>query len=485
MTTALASQLKPFTLNHFREWASQLILDNDEHWELEDFQLAFMEDVFAGYPEAWFVVPEGNGKSTLVAGLALYHCEFTKTGRVNIAASSRDQAGIIYGQADGLVFRSDLEDTFRCQEGFRRIRCDSMHSRIQIMAADERTGDGIIPTLCIIDELHRHRDLNLYRTWRGKLLKRGAQLVTISTAGEPGAEFEETRQQFRQRAEETTRDETFVRACGESFVLHEWAVPERADIHDLELVARANPFSGITVDTLREKHDSPSYKEEHWRRFVCNLPTRSEYAAIQEDEWHRAQTDEVIPEGQPVWVGVDVAWKWDTTAIVPLWLRDSEFRLLGPASVLVPPRDGSSLDPSLVENALIAIHERNPIEVCVIDPHDAHDLSIWIADELGAEVIEHQQANANLCEAYARFMEGLRLGWLKHAGDPGLTRHALNAVAKVLPGGQTKFDRPAKQSKGFQQDQRVIDALVAAAMVHFVAVENMNAEPRELMVSFA
>jgi phage terminase large subunit-like protein len=69
-----------------------------------------------------------------------------------------------------------------------------MDSRIQVFASDDRTGDGVIPGgIAILDELHRHRDLKLYETWKGKLKKRDAQIIVISTAGEVGSEFEEER----------------------------------------------------------------------------------------------------------------------------------------------------------------------------------------------------------------------------------------------------------------------------------------------------
>src|SRR6185437_4233990 len=101
-----------------------------------------------------------------------------------VAASSREQALWCYLQAAGMVHRSmELKSLFQTLEGHRRIRCGN--SRIQIHASDDRTGDGVIPTLCILDELHRHKNLRLYATWRGKLLKRDGQLVAISTAGEP------------------------------------------------------------------------------------------------------------------------------------------------------------------------------------------------------------------------------------------------------------------------------------------------------------
>jgi phage terminase large subunit-like protein len=469
---------RAFTLDHFCRWATDLELDNGEPWILEPFQEAFVADVFDGNKVCWLVVPEGNGKTTLIAGLALYHIEFTETAYVPVAASSRDQAEWIYRQAASFVMRNDLEDPtrstaaqnttphlFRCLEGYRRIRHDATHSRIQIFAADDRGGDGIIPTLAILDELHRHRDLALYRTWLGKLRKRDAQLLVISTAGEVGSEFEEERKRLRQEAEQIEQQETFTRATRRGAVMHEWAVPEDGDVEDLELVKAANPFSGITVEYLREKRDLPGMTVQHWSRFTCNLASRSERAAIQEREWWAQKTTEEIPAGEPIWLGLDIAWKWDTTAAVPLWWRESDFRLLGPARVLVPPRDGSSLHPSLVERMLIELHERNPLHTVVMDPSKAEQLATWISDEFGATVIERGQSNAFAVEDYERFMEALREGWLWHGGDLMLTRHALNAVARLLPHGDARFDRSLQTRHG-DQEVRVIDALTAAAMVH-------------------
>lgn len=475
----------PFTLPHFRAWASDLILDTGDSWHLEDFIEAFLDDVFAGYPECWLVVPEGNTKTTTLAGLGLYHAEFRPHASVPVAASSREQAEIMYRQAEGFVLRSPrlyegVESTiqkakgkrktevprFLCLEGYRRIN-HYQGSRIQIFAADDRTGDGVIPTLGLLDELHRHRNLSLYRTWAGKLLKRGGQIATISTAGEPGSEFEETREKLRQSGQITV-DGCFTRAVTPRTVIHDWSLPEKGDPEDFSQVKAANPFSGITVEALQAKFESPTMTIGHWRRFVCNLPTRSEYAAIQEAEWFGAKVSEGIPPGEPVWLGLDVAWKWDTTSAVPLWMRDTEYRLLGPAEVLTPPRDGTSLDPTSVENAIIRIHERNPIHTVAMDTNRAEQLATWIESEIGATVLDVSQGIPVQVEEYERFMEALRNGWLHWAGESELTRHALNAVARIQRGGDAIFERPS-QSRSAEQDRRVIDALKAAAMVHRVA----------------
>lgn len=492
----MSKRSEPFTLDHFRAWAEELELDNGERWILEPFQAKFVADVFARHKVCWLVVPEGNGKTTLISGIALYHCEFLDNAYVPVAASSRDQAEWIYRQAAGFVSRNELEDPtrstktqtnvphlFRCLEGYRRIRHDANHSRIQIFAADDRGGDGIIPTLAILDELHRHRDLALYRTWLGKLRKRDAQLLVISTAGEVGGEFEEERRRMRHTAEHTDYEgRTFARATAPGSVLHEWALPEDGDIEDLDLVKEANPFAGVTVDYLREKRDLPGMTAQHWSRFTCNLASRTEAAAIQEREWAQAATSVQIPIGEPVWAGLDVAWKWDTTALVPLWWRDDEFRLLGPAKILEPPRDGSSLDPNLVERAIYELHERNPLHTVVMDTSRAEQLATWISNEIGARVIDRQQTNTFAVSDYERFMEALRMGWLKHSGDMGLTQHALNAIARVLPQGDARFDRPHASRFGVQTT-RVIDALIASAMVHS-AVSDLVETP-EFSFAFA
>ena len=483
MSGAKAVPGLPFTLAHFKRWAGELELDNGKPWRLQRFQEAFVRDVFSGVPECWLVVPEANGKSTLVAGLALYHAQHVADAWVPVAASSRDQARIMYRQAKGFCARSPSLKGFQCFDGYRRVDFRALGSQIEVFAADDRTGDGVIPTMAIVDELHRHRSLDLYETWRGKLGKRGGQIVAISTAGEPGGEFEVVRERIRQLGSMVERKGSFVRAVSESVVLHEWAVPEGGNVEDMRVVKAANPFAGVTVKSLKRNFESPTMTLPHWRRFKCNLPTRSEEMAITELEWQQAASSERIPVGEPVWLGLDVAWKWDTTAAVPLWVRDPEFRLLGPARVLVPPRNGVSLDPALVESMLLEVHEANPVHTVVMDTSRAEQLADWIGQELGASVVDRAQTSVLAAQDYERFMDALRNGWLRHSDDVALRRHALNAVARMLPGGQARFDRWDRNRAGGDADRKVIDALVAAAMVHAEAVGDMG-KSRELLVGF-
>lgn len=446
-----------------------MILDNGDRWEIEDFQLEVAADVFAGTPETWMVIPEGNGKTTFMGGFVLYFADYTPGASVVMGASSRDQCFWLHQQAGGFVYRSGLAGKrFRVLDGSRRIEALRTGGQIKVFAADDRTGDGVIPDLALLEELHRHRDLRLYRTWAGKLHKKNGRLVAISTAGDPASEFELLRQRIKETATEVHRDGGYTRARGERVVLHDFSVPAAGDIEDMEQVKSANPLSTITVKGLESKRKSETMTLPHWRRFTCNQAVRDSDSAIDEREWADAGTDELIPVAQPIAAGIDLGWKYDCTAITPLWMASREHRLFGAPKILTPPRDGGSLHPEEVRRAYRSIAEINPIETVVMDmTHGGNELAAWIEDEFpGTRIVEYPQGNQSMALATESFLEALREGWIKHPNDPEFTRHVMNARAKVLPNGRTRFDRASSSRSPDMQDQRVWDALTAACMVH-------------------
>lgn len=476
-----STRSKPFTLDHFKAYADLLVFDDGERRGLEGWQMEIAADIFAGYREVWLVLPEGNGKSTFISALALYGADYCESPWIPIGASSAKQARIVYDQAAGFVQRTEgLGARFKCFGGYKLIRSKRNGGvGIEVFAADAGTGDGVIPyPYAIGDELHR-TDMSLYKLWRGKLRKRSGQILGISTAGEPETPFENMRDEIRRRAAKRKHSGSHLRAEGEGLVMHEWMVPSDELCTDIKAVKAANPLSTITRKTLGQDFNSPTTDLGDWKRLKCNRPTRSVECAITDGEWDAAETDERIPEGASISVGGDFAFKWDTTALVPLY-SGPDYRLLGTPEILVPPRDGSSMHPDVVKEAFIRLAETYRIDAVVMDMHRAEDISAWVEDSLGLTVIDHAQGQSKVhVSDYEAFMEGLRGGTLKHTGDPGLRAHVLNAVARRLPGGDYRFDRPSSnRGNVMAQDRRVIDALTAAAMV----VEFSNRAEPELSV---
>lgn len=75
--TSTKRPAKAFSVDHFRRYAELMVWDDDEHREPEDWQLEMVGDLFSGFKRNLWIVPEENGKSTLVALIALYGADFT------------------------------------------------------------------------------------------------------------------------------------------------------------------------------------------------------------------------------------------------------------------------------------------------------------------------------------------------------------------------------------------------------------------------
>lgn len=444
---------EPFTLDHFEEWARTLILDNGEPWLLEPFQQAFFADVFSGHRENWLIVPEGNGKTTMVAGLALYHLRFREEASVPIAASTRDQVRIMYRQAKGFIRRSGLGEPdkqgfwMEAFDGYRRIDLRApmenwsrgeTRGLIEVHAADAGTGDGVIPTLAILDELHRHRSLDLYNVWRGKLWKRDGQLVTISTAGAPGEEFEETRAKIRNDGTVERLGRCSIRVLSPEIVLHEHAVPEDADVKDLELVAEANPLSAVTPESLAKKLASPTMSDGHWRRFTCNIATRTDTELfIDLVDWRSCEVaDAVIGAGADICIGADGSRTWDTTVVA--WatamaeLVDVDARVFSvrpdvPHHVL---HEGGKVDFADVEGFLLDLFDRfHPVETAYDPRYLERSMELVDARLPSGSVVPVEPASKLARDAYQALFTAVAEGRLRHNGDPVLQAHLANCAA--------------------------------------------------------
>ena len=516
--------LVPFTVEHFRVWGSRLVFDDGGQRDPEDWQLDFAREVFRGLSapylssswevrEAWLLVPEGNGKTTFVAMLCLYAAEWSIRPWIPVGASTRPQAKTLYTQAKGFVDDTPgMSRGFECLDGYLSIRVLDHRTGerrpgrgIEITPWDPSSNDGVIPwPIFVCDEMHRHPDMSLWRLWKGKARKRHAVGVGISTAGAPGEEFEEARDKVREGTKLIRKAHGGTLYRGSHMAMWEYRLADPEKASDPVAVAEVNPLSLVTPEVMAEELESPTLDFGEFKRLKCNIPSRSSWAAITDEEWANARIgSEVAPslsvdelaemmQGARCDVGLDLGWKIDTTAAVAEFTFP-DFKLLDEAGVRVPPRDGTSLHPDRVKEMLYWRMERNPIDSLVMDMSDGEDVAAWAADELGVDVVDRPKSNDLAVVDYKHFMRDLRATepqWkvieVKVPGSkvprkvrvrllpmflvrscPLLTRHSMNAVARRLPRGDVRFDRPtSSRSSVRKQDTRVIDALDAAGMVN-------------------
>jgi phage terminase large subunit-like protein len=247
--------------------------------ELEPFQRR-IEKAAAG-PEREFVglLPRGNGKSTLLAAIAVDHLLSVEKAAVYVAASSREQARVIFEIAAAFVRTLDHPNLvvrhheLRYWEDPETAKVFSRHLRV--LAADAPRLHGLTPSLAIIDELHAHADDSVYLAMKTAQLKRaGSKLIVISTAG-AGADSPLGRLRSRALAQpHVTRKRALTDARGAQLRFLEWSLDEDGDIDDPREVKRANPASWISTDGLREQREA--VPDLAYRRFHANQWTERE-----------------------------------------------------------------------------------------------------------------------------------------------------------------------------------------------------------------
>jgi phage terminase large subunit-like protein len=175
---------------------------------------------------------------------------------------------------------------------------------------------------------------------------------------------------------------------------------------------------------------------------------------------------------------LDVGWKIDTTAVVAHWLDEDGVAHLSPARVLVPPEEqGVALRKDEVLAACEEMRAEFGADVVVLDPENDGEVIAQDLEGLGFEVVAHSQKPQVMAQAAERFYAAIRERKVRHPRDPKLTRHVLNAVEKRTDDGRWRFVKENKQSR------KVIDALIAAAMAHNVAVDEA-ATSREPMFAW-
>lgn len=161
---------------------------------LELFQKAYIQALFGfleketgfrRYRETMFLVGRKNGKSTLLAAIALYLliADYEGAAEIYSVATKKDQARKVLTEAVNMVKQSpELRAVLRKRRN--DLFFPATASTFEALASDSNTLDGLNSHAVIIDELHAIKDRNLYEVMKQSTSSRRQPLVImITTAG--------------------------------------------------------------------------------------------------------------------------------------------------------------------------------------------------------------------------------------------------------------------------------------------------------------
>src|SRR5215216_1974279 len=382
---------------------------------LEPFQRVIVREVFADRRELLVLLPRGQGKTTLFAAVGVFSLLSTREPAIYVCAASRDQARLLFEIAKRMV-RTHPELERRITPRYSELRVDG--GFLKVIASDAPLAHGLTPSLVLVDELHAHRDGELYEAMRTSMLKRpGARMVTISTAG---SDVDGVLGRLRARAlalPEVTRDGPLTRAVGPSLAMLEWSAPEDWDGVDLEPVAAANRASWITAEALADQRQS--VPDLAFRRYHANQWTSAESAWLPAGAWQACVGEPQFAEGERIWVGVDVGGERSATAVC--WVNEALH-----VGCEIFQGDGAILD---VADLVRSLARRYHVAELAFDPWRAGQLAQELERE-GMTVSVFPQSDARMMPASAVLFDAITEKRITLPPSPELAQHAAGAVGK-------------------------------------------------------
>jgi len=443
-----------YSLAGFARFCSRLVLEDGSRMKLEAFERRVLREHFGGAKEVVILLPKKNYKTTLIAALGLYHLEEIPDARVIMGAAARDQARIIQSQAEGLATRSGLPHVCR----YREIRHNG--GVMYALSADAATGDGVIPTLALVDELHRHKSGSLYGLFRDGLEARDGRMITISTAG---YDSESPLGKLRTDAHAMpsfTRKGVYNHAAKNGFAFHEWALTNDDDLSDIRLVKRVNPAKHHTLASLRRRFESPSMTRAQWARFACGLWGEGEEQWIEPSDWDRLGVDiGKVLDGDEVWVAVRLG----QGAGIGIVARRDGGRVAVRSEVLPPP-PGGRVGFRDLERTLRGLCDRYDVRQIGVD-YGQFGRASDVLEMEGLPVAELPQRPARLIQATATLYRLISSKLLMHDGDPDLRTQVLAGRTKETTTGW--YLEPTPRT----------NALIALAMATHQAMEAPSEPP--------
>lgn len=455
------------------------------------------------YRIAWIEVARKNGKSELLAGLALYLlCGDDEQGsEVYGCACDKDQARKVFDVAKRMVALSPvLAARLRTLEQAKRIADEETGSYYEIVAADAAGNLGHNPHGVVLDEAISQRDGSLWTAMRTAMGAREQPLMIVATTAgdDPDSWAKAEHDEMVRVADEPERARhvfTFIRN-----------LPADADPFDEDNWAYPNPALDdfLSRQSLRdeavEARNDPG-KETGFRQFRANQWVAAGSAWMSMPLWDECCGEPFLnPEmaaqrlaGRVAYAGFDLSAKFDLTAwclLLPagdgptdpvdvLWrfwlpekglerldkLHEGAFTRYARAGWLtVTP--GSVID----YDRVIADVETDAATYAIAGA-DCDEWSMWplinqIADALGldpeaGDVTAYKNTYDRMSPGMDNLMGLVRNGRLRHHGNP-LARWCFACCSVRNAPYDPNLVRPIKPERVRERSR--IDAVPAAAM---------------------
>jgi len=432
---------------------------------------------------AYIEVPRKNGKTTMAAGdgLYLFDADGEPGAEVYTAATKRDQARIAHAEATRMVKASPF--LRRHIQVFRdNLSIPARACKFEPLGRDADSMDGLNVHGAIIDELHAHKNREVYDvldTATGS--RRQPLIMSITTAGFDRHSVCFGLHDYTQKVlDRVVEDDSHFGII--------YSIDEGDDWADEQTWAKANPNLGVSVkiEDLRRKavkaKAMPSALNA-FQRLHLNVWTQAESRWMSPDAWGACGLP--VPEdglrGRTCYMGLDLSSTTDISALVLVfppegaddpfsvvcrfWIPEESMRERSnrdrvPYDVWVRQgymmaTPGNVIDYDFILAEIDDLAQRYDIGELAFDRWGATKL-IQDIQEQGQTVVQFGQGFASMSGPMKELEKLVLSKKIAHGNNPVLTWMANNLVATQDPAGNVKPDKARSTEK--------IDGMVALIM---------------------
>lgn len=423
---------------------------------------------------AGWMLPRGQGKTTLCAALGLYDLMLGEEGAsVVVAARDERQANLTFSAAARMV-ELDERLAARVQVYKDRLTVPGRGASFQVLPAEPRSLEGLDPTLALIDEIGVvARDVyEVVALASGK-----REHSTVLGIGTPGPDpHDSVLLDMRRYAAEHPDDTSMVWREHSAAAFPEHPVD---CAHCWEL---ANPALG---DFLHEDALTallpPKTREATFRRArLCQFVRDTEGRLFPEGAWDACKPSpnlgEAIPDGAEVVLALDGSFNGDATGLLAATVSATPH--VDKLALWEPPKLDSDYRVPVadVEQTIREACKRWRVVEIIADPF-RWTRTLQALEAEGLPVVEFPQSPNRLTAATSDLYRAVTDREITHDGDPDLARHVGNAVVVE----DTRGARIAKERK---HSTNRIDLAACLVMAHSRATWRARKHRKRRAVSF-
>jgi phage terminase large subunit-like protein len=449
--------------------------------------------------KVFWMIPRGNRKTSLAAALALLHTigpEKVPAGQVIFAANDREQAGIGFKEAAGIVRMDNrlvaATRIYDAHNSAKKIVFKAQGVELQAISSDGAAQHGKTPAFVLVDEIHAWKGRDLWEALKSGMVKTSGTLMVIATTAGRGSEnlgFSEYDHARRVALGEVI-DPSYLPILFEADPSEDW--------QDEALWHRVNPgmkhgfpvldeIRAAALDALHRPSERHQFKQFNLN--IWQAHSRDPLFDMATYDAGKIPLDLADMEALPCFIGVDMSVNGDLTALVAAWRRPDGTIAVHPWFFVpgddlkgrserdavpyeqwrddkkVTVIDGPVIEPEDVEKKIRDLCATYDVREIAFDPHLARMTMQRLYDD-GLPVIEFRQGPLTMGPAIGTLERVVNGKALRHNGHPVLRHHFDSVVASRNDTGLVRMHKGKKTDR--------IDGAVAAVMAVARAAANDN-----------